>query len=73
MDCVDPSIASGVGTPSLGGTTYRETHLAMELLADTKKMVAMEVTEVNPVIDIANQTARLATEMILSAFGKRIL
>lgn len=73
VDCVDPSFAPGVGTPVPGGITWREAHLAMEMIADSKPMISMEVTEVNPVLDTANQTGKLATEMILGAFGKRIL
>ena len=73
VDCMDPSEAPGVGTAVRGGTTYREGHLAMEILHDSGKMLGMDVTEVNPVFDISNQTADLAVEMALSAFGKRIL
>jgi arginase len=73
VDCMDPRDAPGVGTAVRGGTTYREGHLAMELLHDSGKMLAMDITEVNPVIDTSNQTADLAAEMVLSAFGKHIL
>ncbi len=73
VDCMDPTVAPGVGTPVRGGTTYREGHLAMELLHDSGKLLSMDVTEVNPVLDVSNQTADLAVEMVLSAFGKRIL
>ncbi|MBV9281792.1 MAG: arginase family protein, partial [Chloroflexi bacterium] len=73
LDVVDPTEAPGVGTPVLGGLTYRETHLAMELLAETGMVASMDVVEVNPVLDNHNQTARLAMELILSALGKRIL
>lgn len=73
VDCMDPREAPGVGTAVRGGTTYREGHLAMELLHDSGKMLAMDITEVNPVLDTSNQTADLAVEMVLSAFGKRIL
>jgi arginase len=73
VDWVDPSDAPGVGTPVWGGATYREGHLAMEMIADTGKLVSLEVVEVNPVLDHENETAILATEMILSAFGKKIL
>jgi arginase len=73
MDAIDPGVAPGVGTPAPGGISYREAHLAMEMIYDTQKMVSVEVTEVNPVLDHANKTANLATEMILSAFGNRIL
>jgi arginase len=73
VDCMDPREAPGVGTAVRGGTTYREGHLAMEILHDSGKMLAMDITEVNPVLDVSNQTADLAAEMVLSAFGKRIL
>jgi arginase len=73
MDAVDPQEAPGVGTPVRGGITYREAHLAMETLNDTGRMLSMEVVEVNPVIDQANQTAILAVELVMSAMGKRIL
>jgi arginase len=73
MDVVDPSFAPGVGTPVRGGLTYREAHLAMELICDSNRLVGIEVVEVNPVLDSANQTAILAVELMLSAFGKRIL
>lgn len=73
LDWIDPSVAPGVGTPVPGGATYREAHLAMEMVADSKRMVSLEVTEVNPILDTKNQTAALGTEMILSAFGKTIL
>jgi arginase len=73
MDFFDPTYAPGVGTPERGGATYREGHLAMELIADTKKIVSLEIVEVNPVLDQRNCTAEFAVELVLSAFGKRIL
>ncbi len=73
MDWVDPEDAPGVGTPVRGGATYREAHLAMEIIADHGRMVSMEIVEVNPVIDEHNRTADLAVELALSAFGKKIL
>jgi len=73
MDWIDPSFAPGVGTPVRGGGSYRESHLCMEMIADTQKMISIEVTEVNPVLDRENKTAELAVEMLLSAFGLRIL
>jgi arginase len=73
MDAVDPQEAPGVGTPVQGGITYREAHLAMEMLGDTGRLVSLEVVEVNPVIDDANRTAILAVELVMSAMGKRIL
>ena len=73
MDFVDPEYAPGVGTPVRGGATYREAHLAMEVVCDSGRLVSMEVVEVNPVIDEVNRTADLAVELILSAMGKKIL
>jgi len=73
MDFVDPSEAPGVGTPVRGGATYREAHLVMEMVADAKRMLSLEIVEVNPVIDVANKTAALAVELALSALGKKIL
>jgi arginase len=73
VDGMDPSVAPGVGTPVLGGLSYRETHTMMELIAETKKVVSMEVAEVNPILDIRNVTAEVAVKMVASAFGKRIL
>jgi arginase len=73
MDFVDPADAPGVGTPVRGGATYREAHLAMEMICDSGALVSMEVVEVNPVIDEVNRTADLAVELIMSAMGKRIL
>jgi arginase len=73
MDWVDPEDAPGVGTPVRGGATYREAHLAMEIIADHGRMLSLEIVEVNPVIDEHNRTADLAVELALSAFGKKIL
>ena len=73
MDFVDPQHAPGVGTPVRGGVTYREAHLAMEMICDSGGMLSMEVVEVNPVIDEFNRTADLAVELIMSGLGKRIL
>jgi arginase len=73
IDAVDPSEAPGVGTPVRGGITYREAHLAMELINDSGRMTSMEIMEVNPVLDEANRTALLAVELVMSALGKRIL
>jgi arginase len=73
MDWVDPEDAPGVGTPVRGGATYREAHLAMEIIADHGRMLSFEIVEVNPVIDEHNRTADLAVELALSAFGKKIL
>jgi arginase len=73
MDFVDPTDAPGVGTPVRGGVTYREAHLAMEMIADSDAMVSLEVVEINPVIDEHNTTALLGVELVLSAMGKKIL
>jgi arginase len=73
MDWIDPEDAPGVGTPVRGGATYREAHLAMEIIADHGRMLSFEIVEVNPVIDEHNRTADLAVELTLSAFGKKIL
>ena len=73
MDWIDPEDAPGVGTPVRGGATYREAHLAMEIIADHSRMLGFEVVEVNPVIDEHNRTADLAVELTLSVFGKKIL
>ncbi|MHB1958360.1 MAG: arginase [Acidobacteriaceae bacterium] len=73
MDWIDPEDAPGVGTPVRGGATYREAHLAMEIIADDGRMLSFELVEVNPVIDEHNRTANLAVELTSSAFGKKIL
>ncbi|MFZ0746840.1 MAG: arginase [Terracidiphilus sp.] len=73
MDWIDPEDAPGVGTPVRGGATYREAHLAMEIIADHGRMASFELVEVNPVIDEHNRTADLAVELACSAFGKKIL
>lgn len=72
MDVVDPSQAPGVGTPVAGGITYREAHLAMELVAASKALASLDLVEVNPILDVENRTALLATELALSALGKCI-
>lgn len=73
IDAVDPSVAPGTGTPKLGGLTYREAHLAMEMLADTGRVTSVEMVEVNPTLDDGNKTAELAVELIASVLGQRIL
>jgi arginase len=73
LDWLDPTVAPGVGTPVRGGVTYREAHLAMEAVARSGTLRSMELVEVNPVLDEANETASLAVELAASAFGKRIL
>ena len=73
LDVIDPQFAPGTGTPVRGGVSYREAHLAMEMLSDDADVLSMDLVEVNPVLDIVNQTAVLAVELVLSLAGKRIL
>ena len=73
LDAVDPTVASGVGTPVKGGLDYREAHLMMELIAESKAMTSLEVVEVNPILDTRNASAEFAVELVQSAFGKKIL
>ncbi len=73
MDFVDPADAPGVGTPVRGGVTYREAHLAMEMIADTESMVSLEVVEINPILDEHNRTALFGVELVLSGLGQKIL
>jgi arginase len=73
LDVCDPTIAPGVGTPVKGGLDYREAHFVMEAVAESGRLVALDLVEVNPALDLRNATAELATELALSAFGKRIL
>ena len=73
LDVCDPTIAPGVGTAVKGGFDYREAHMIMELVADSQRLVALDLVEVNPTLDIRNQTAEFATELALSALGKNIL
>jgi arginase len=72
MDVMDPSEAPGVGTPVPGGITYREAHLMMEMVAESGKLLGLDLVEVNPILDRENKTAILATELALSAAGKHI-
>jgi arginase len=73
MDVLDPEVAPGVGTPVRGGLSYREAHLAMELVAESGLLASLEIVEVNPILDHGNETAALAVELAASAFGARIL
>ena len=73
MDALDPAVAPGVGTAVRGGLDYREAHLALELVAETEMVTSMDVVEVNPILDDANETGKLAVELIASALGARIL
>jgi arginase len=73
MDVLDPDVAPGVGTAVRGGLNYREAHLALELVAETRMLTSLDVVEVNPILDDANETGVLAVELIASALGARIL
>lgn len=73
VDAVDPREAPGTGTPVRGGLTYREAHLAMEMLADSRRVTSAEFVEVNPILDVSNHTAELVVEFALSLLGKKIL
>ncbi|CAN5268462.1 arginase [soil metagenome] len=72
LDVIDPMYAPGVGTPVPGGLTFREAHLAVELIAETDRLVGMDLVEVNPILDKINMTGELAVQLALSAFGKRV-
>jgi arginase len=72
-DWLDPTEAPGVGTPVRGGATWREGHLAMEMINDSKQLVAMDIVENNPVLDQFNRTAELSVGLVASAFGLRII
>jgi len=73
VDSMDPREAPGTGTPINGGLTYREAHLAMEMISDSRRVTSAEFVEVNPILDTANHTAELAVELVLSLFGKKII
>jgi arginase len=73
LDAVDPMFAPGVGTPVRGGLSYREAHLALELVAESRRLDSLELVEVNPILDEANETAALAVELAASALGARTL
>lgn len=73
LDVLDPEVAPGVGTPVRGGLTYREAHLALELVAESQLVGSFELVEVNPILDRANTTAELAVDLVASALGKTIL
>ncbi|GAE37414.1 arginase [Halalkalibacter akibai JCM 9157] len=73
LDAIDPIDAPGVGTPVLGGITYRESHLAMEMLAEAEMITSAEFVEVNPIIDHKNQTANIAVELVTSLLGKKLI
>jgi arginase len=73
LDVCDPAIAPGVGTPVKGGLDYREAHMAMEMIADSGRLMGLDLVEINPILDSQNQTAVLGTELVLSAMGMRII
>ena len=73
LDVVDPDVAPGVGTPVRGGLDYREAHLALELVAESRMASSLDVVEVNPILDRENATGKLAVELAASALGARIL
>ena len=73
MDVCDPAIAPGVGTPVKGGLDYREAHMVMEMVDDSRRLIALDLVEANPTLDIRNTTAEFGTELALSALGKSIL
>ena len=73
MDACDPSVAPGVGTPVKGGLDYREAHMVMEMLADSGLLLALDIVEVNPTLDVQNSTAVLGAELASSALGMKIL
>lgn len=73
MDGCDPRIAPGVGTPVMGGLTYREAHLILEIISDSGRLLGMDIVEINPILDESNATARFAVELAESALGKKII
>ena len=73
LDVCDPSIAPGVGTPVKGGLDYREAHVVMEMVADSAQLTSLDLVEVNPILDVQNETAVLGAELAASAFGLKIL
>jgi arginase len=73
LDVCDPSIAPGVGTPVKGGLDYREAHMVMEMVADSGRLLGLDLVEINPILDAQNQTAILAVELVGSAFGQGII
>ena len=73
MDALDPAEAPGVGTPVDGGLTYREAHLLMEIVAEDGRLGSLDVVEINPILDMRNESARLAVELVASLMGKKIL
>ena len=72
-DALDPGVCPGVGTPIPGGLSYREGHLLMELLSESGRVTSMDIVEVNPILDLHNQTAEMMVGMAASLLGQRIL
>ena len=73
VDFLDPDVAPGVGTTVRGGPTYREAQLCMEMIADTGRLSSLDIMELNPALDVRNQTALVAVELVSSLFGKSVL
>ena len=73
VDFLDPDIAPGVGTTVRGGPTYREAQLCMEMVADTGRLASLDIVELNPALEVRNQTAELAVDLVESLFGKSTL
>jgi arginase len=73
LDGTDPSVAPGVGTPVPGGISFREAHTVLELCAESEKLVGLEMTEINPILDERNRTAQVTVQFIESALGRRTL
>lgn len=73
LDGMDPAAVPGVGTPVKGGIDWREGNLLLEAVADSRRMLGMEITELNPIVDVRNESGRVAVDMLSSAFGKSIL
>jgi len=73
LDVCDPAIAPGVGTPVKGGLDYREAHMVMEMIADSQRLMGLDIVEINPILDSQNQTALLGVELVASAFGQNII
>ena len=73
VDFVDPEVAPGVGTPVVGGPTYREAQLCMEMVADTGRLGSLDIVEINPALDVRNATSTLAVDLVESLFGKSTL
>jgi len=73
LDGLDPHDCPGVGTPVIGGISYRESHLAMEMLAEADVLTSAEFVEVNPILDVQNKTAKVAVALLCSAFGDKLL